>query len=126
MKVVVKVLWQHKVNGSWQPMMAGGKNEGEEARTEFTTGVAPDYIPESNVLYSYPVTAQYNFMKNEYPQGYMKLKVGQSYLFEKKEGATSYDFVARFTPAGQLTSIEFSGYLFHRIYQLQPPGHSFR
>lgn len=103
-KVVVKVLWEQKVNGSWQSMMAGGKAEGEEAKTEFTTGVAPDYIPENNVLYSYPVTAQHNFMKNEYPQGYMKLKVGQSYLFEKKDGTTSYDFVARFTPSGQLTS----------------------
>lgn len=103
-KVVVKVLWEQKVNGSWQSMMAGGKAEGEEAKTEFTTGVAPDYIPENNVLYSYPVTAQHNFMKNEYPQGYMKLKVGQSYLFEKKDGTTTYDFVARFTPAGQLTS----------------------
>jgi hypothetical protein len=107
-KVVVKVLWEQKLNGSWQSMMAGGKPEGEEAKTEFTTGVAPDYIPESNVLYSYPQTAQHNFMKNEYPQGYMKLKVGQSYLFEKKEGATSYDFVARFTPAGQLTSMNSS------------------
>ncbi len=105
-KAVVKVLWEQKVNGSWQPMMAGGKTEGEEAKTEFTTGTAPDYIPESNVLYSYPVTGQYNFMKNEYPQGYMKLKVGQSYLFEKQEGETRYDIVARFAPAGQLTSLQ--------------------
>jgi hypothetical protein len=104
-KAEVKVSWEQKVNGSWQALTANGKAEGEEAATEFSTGVAPDYIPESNVLYYYPITAQYNFMKNEYPQGYMKLKIGQSYLFDRTGSNQGYDFVARFTPAGQPVGI---------------------
>jgi hypothetical protein len=100
-KADVKVHWEQKVNGTWQPLSANGKTEGEQMASEFNTGTAPDYIPESNVLYSYPMTAQHNFMKREYPDGYMKLKVGQSYLFNKSDSGKEWDFVARFTAAGQ-------------------------
>jgi len=104
-KADVKVHWEQRVNGSWQPLGANGKIEGEQMTSEFNTGIAPDFIPENNVLYSYPITAQYNFMKNEHPEGYMKLKVGQSYLFNKTEGGKEWDFVARFTAAGQPAGI---------------------
>jgi len=50
--------------------------------TSFTTGEAPDYIPASNVEYSYPIAGQYNFYSKEYNKGFIKLKKGQPYLFE--------------------------------------------
>ena len=55
----------------------------ETKSTIFTTGEAPDYIPWENVTYAYPIKRQYNLLVKEYPKGYIKLKRGQPYLFEK-------------------------------------------
>lgn len=91
----VKVHWEEKVNGRWERVADGE----EQMRVTFTTGEAPDYIPEENVLYSYPVTSQYSFLQDEYGQGYLILKRGQAYLFEATGGG--FTFEARFIPPGQ-------------------------
>jgi len=47
----------------------------------FYTSEQLDYIPESNVLASYPLNGQFNFYKEESNQRYVLLKQGQPNLF---------------------------------------------
>jgi hypothetical protein len=95
----VKVSWHERVNGSWEAMGTENNKEVEEKKVAFTTGEAPDYIPESNVKYSYPVTGMNHFYPEEHSKGYMVLKDGQAYLFEDRENFT---FEARIVPVGSL------------------------
>jgi hypothetical protein len=74
-------VFEENVNGSWQQVQFDGQTVEEVAQTSFTTGEAPDYIPPSNVEYSYPLVDQYNFYPGEYDKGFIQLKRGQSYLF---------------------------------------------
>lgn len=77
----VKVTFEEYKGGKWEKVKLNGQEVTEVMNATFTTGEAPDYIPQSNVAYSYPLLNQLNFYPNEYPQGYMKLKRGQAYLF---------------------------------------------
>ncbi|MEL6357831.1 MAG: hypothetical protein AAFQ37_12965, partial [Bacteroidota bacterium] len=49
----------------------------------FTTDEGLDYIPISNVAYSYPMEGQLNVYPGESPKGYIKLKKGQPELFDQ-------------------------------------------
>jgi hypothetical protein len=82
LKVTVKILFEELVSGMWKPVIFEGKQVEELRETNFTTGEAPDYIPDSNVELSYPLVGQYNFFPKEYNQGFIQLKKGQPYLFE--------------------------------------------
>ncbi|WP_440134409.1 hypothetical protein [Chitinophaga sancti] len=53
----------------------------ETKATSFTTSTAPAYIPWENIAYAYPVKQQSHFLPKESPNGYIKLKRGQPYLF---------------------------------------------
>jgi hypothetical protein len=101
LKAIVKIYWEKKVNaGAWIPLKRGGQINYEIKETSFTTGTAPDFIPEENVSFSHPVKHQYNFLTNESSTGYVKLGMGQEYLF-KQEANTTWDFFARFEgPSG--------------------------
>jgi hypothetical protein len=99
LKASARVHWEKKgSNGVWQPLLAANNQvEYETKEVSFTTGAAPDFIPEENISYSYPVKRQYNFLSNEYGQGYVKLRIGQSYLFETTSpDNTKWSYVARF------------------------------
>lgn len=74
----VKVSFEEKVGGVWKKL----KGQTQEEKGDFTTGKAPDHIPARNIAYSYPLSNQFNFFKNEYGLGYIKLLKGQPYLFE--------------------------------------------
>ena len=74
----VKVSFEEKIGGVWKKM----KDQTQEEKGSFTTGVAPDHIPARNIAYSYPLSNQFNFFKDEYKLGYIKLRKGQPYLFE--------------------------------------------
>lgn len=63
-------------------MSEGGKELVEEESISFTTGEAPDYIPEENVIAGYPYMAQYNFYSKEAGNGYILLDTDQEYLFK--------------------------------------------
>lgn len=80
-KSAVQVSFEKMVNGSWQKVLLNGQPIIEKQDIAFTTGEAPDYIPLSNIEYSYPVIGQLNFYKDEAGAGYIKLKKGQPYLF---------------------------------------------
>lgn len=71
-------------NSGWTRVMDGNNEYKEKKEIIFTTGDAPDYIPEHNVAYSYPVRNQANFLKNEAPTGYLKLIQGQPDLFKNQ------------------------------------------
>ncbi|MBY0434569.1 MAG: hypothetical protein K2U26_10715, partial [Cyclobacteriaceae bacterium] len=77
----VKVTFEERINNVWTKYVLDGKTIEEVKEAAFTTGPAPDFIPPSNVAYSYPVIDQFNFYPGEYPQGYIVLKRGQPYLF---------------------------------------------
>ncbi|MBD0255413.1 MAG: hypothetical protein ICV83_06810, partial [Cytophagales bacterium] len=101
LKLVVKLHWEKKLaNGGWEPLKTDGQVDFETKEVSFTTGKAPDFIPEENVAYSYPVKGQYHFHQGEYGKGYLKLNQGQHYLFQPQDQAASWRFVARFQPVG--------------------------
>ncbi|MDH5398527.1 MAG: hypothetical protein OEX02_10290, partial [Cyclobacteriaceae bacterium] len=94
-------------NGVWQTVLVDGKAYEEIRTISFTTGDAPDYIPKSNVAYSYPVEGQLNFYPEEYGKGYVRLVRGQPYLFET---TNEWAQRARFIASGrqQLSAITYS------------------
>jgi hypothetical protein len=84
-KAAVQVSFEENVNGTWQQVVVDGKIFTEVMETTFATGDAPDYIPLSNIKYSYPIVGQYNYYKDEHTDGYIKLERGQPYLFEMND-----------------------------------------
>jgi hypothetical protein len=81
-KVSAQVSFEELVNGSWTVVVGEGKKVVQKMENTFTTGEAPDYIPLSNIEYSYPLIGQANFYRHETTDGYIKLKQAQPYLFE--------------------------------------------
>nr|WP_299172732.1 hypothetical protein [uncultured Allomuricauda sp.] len=81
-KVKVQVSFQERRNNRWVTVTQDGKQAIEEEERSFTTGEAPDYIPLTNVVYSYPVVEQNYFYQKERSSGYVKLERGQPYLFQ--------------------------------------------
>jgi hypothetical protein len=97
-KVKVSLAFEEKVLGVWRPLNFNGKQATEDRELTFKTDMAPDYIPLSNVAYSYPMSGQYNFHPKETTKGYIKLIKGQPGLFTTAE----WNQVGRFTTvAGQ-------------------------
>lgn len=95
-KGVVEVSFEEQKNGGWEQATFQGKRVTEKLEITFTTGTAPDYIPHTNIEYTYPVIGQLNYYKDETREGYIKLKQGQPYLFEP---GAEWNQVGRFTAA---------------------------
>lgn len=93
----VKIFWEKKNGNNWEPLRADNEIIYEMKETTFTTGTAPDFVPEENVAYSYPVNHQYNFHTKESTSGYIKLITGQAYLFEQPTDGTKWTYHARFS-----------------------------
>lgn len=106
----VQVSFEEKINSVWRTVMFNGQKVTEKMECTFTSGLAPDYIPLSNVEYSYPVLNQYNFYKNEYNQGYIKLKKGQPELFVAPKG---------FIQKGRIKTNQGSQNMFDFVYSNQ-------
>ena len=81
-KVQVEVSFQKREGGIFRTITQNGQVAKELEERTFTTGTAPNYIPLQNIEYAYPVVSQKFFLKDEFEQGYVKLKQGQDYLFE--------------------------------------------
>jgi hypothetical protein len=102
LKASVQVSFEEKISESWRPVVDDGKVYTENKSAMFKTGVAPDFIPEENILYNYPVSNQLNLYPKESNEGYVQLKTGQPYLFETSD---KYDLKARFKSAsGKLST----------------------
>src|SRR5690606_10964192 len=81
-KLLVEVSFDEKTGNTYTTLTDAGKLVTEKREYTFTTDVAPDYIPLNNIAYMYPVKDQKNFYPEELENGYIKLKQGQSYLFD--------------------------------------------
>ena len=81
LKAKVQLHFEEYKNGSWQKIKSDGQVATEVKEVNFTTGEAPETIPLSNIDYMYPVLGQKNFYIDEYNTAYVKLKRGQTYLF---------------------------------------------
>lgn len=106
MSVKVKVSFEERRSGNWTPVIVDGKKYTEEKTVNFTSGIAPDHIPQENVQYSYPVVNQLNFYKDEYNKGYIKLEKGQPELFTI---GAEWNQKARFTAVtGEEIDLDYS------------------
>lgn len=108
LKTSLQVSFEEKVNGSWRSVTDEGKVYTESMTAAFKTGTAPDFIPEENIVFSYPVTNQLNLYTREHPQGYIQLKTGQPYLFEAN---TKFEQKARYKGATGQESVGTITYL---------------
>ncbi|MEM6771550.1 MAG: hypothetical protein AAF597_13285, partial [Bacteroidota bacterium] len=80
--VKVQILQRREGEATFQLMDQGGNIPPEQEKSVvFTTGRAPNYIPEYNVRYAYPINLQTAFHKDESQRGYVQLDQGQDYLF---------------------------------------------
>ena len=102
-KATIRVYFEERQNGSWIPVEFKGKQIDEVKEFSFTTGTAPDVIPLNNVAYSYPEINQSNFLKSEYPTGYITLAKGQPYLFQTD---SRWITKVRFSNDGQGVALE--------------------
>jgi hypothetical protein len=105
-KAMVQLSFEEKVSGSWQKVRDNGQAMIEKSEISFVTGEAPDFIPLSNVEYSYPIIGQTYFYKDEAPEGYIRLKRGQSYLFSPTD---EWKQIGRMTDAaGEKVEYDFT------------------
>ena len=81
LRAKVRLTFVEKLNGTWSKVRFDGQIVTESAQSVFDTGKAPGTIPQSNVVYSYPLINQNNFFPHEYDQGFIQLNDGQPYLF---------------------------------------------
>lgn len=103
LKVAVKVHIEKKTTTGWEQLKAGGNPDFETSQVSFISGAEPKTIPENNIRYSYPVKAQYNFHKNEYNKGYIRLNAGQPNLFKTTIDGEQWKYIAKFeTSSGQV------------------------
>lgn len=103
-KSSAQISFEKLVSGAWTKVLQNGQPIVEKREATFTTGTAPDYIPLSNVEYSYPVIGQLNFYKDEASTGYIKLKKGQPYLFNLD---AEWRQVGRFTDLSSNSNVPF-------------------
>ncbi|MCU0431441.1 MAG: hypothetical protein MUF42_15865 [Cytophagaceae bacterium] len=104
----VKAYFVEIINGAVVPYKVNGQLIEEETSVSFRTGDAPNYVPSSNIVYSYPMEGQYNVYKSEYPKGYVQLQMGQSYLFGSKVDQTKWNQVARLESGSVQTTASFN------------------
>lgn len=89
LKIKATVSFQEWKNSSWTTVYDDNGAVATETEDRiFTTGEAPDFIPEANVAYAYPVFDQKYFYKSESPTAYVSLVKGQPYLFNLTAGKT--------------------------------------
>ncbi|MDE5742758.1 MAG: hypothetical protein K2H62_00215, partial [Bacteroidales bacterium] len=78
-----KIRAQEKSGGQWQDLkMIQDEVYTEYRQHRFTTGNAPDSIPMHNIVQMYPVPGQHYMYAGESGRGWVKLGMGQRYLFD--------------------------------------------
>ena len=102
LELAVSVTFEELLDGTWHVVKdEGGQEMRKVENISFHTGPPPDYIPESNVVFSYPSANMLNFYKNEHAFGYLKLGRGQEYLFKKPD----FDPIARFVSKSHIVEV---------------------
>ena len=86
---------KEKKGSSWTDLKGdNGQAYQEERKYAFTTGKAPDSIPWSNVLCTYPVRDQQYFLPGEYKAGFVYLKQGMADLLANDDYTKRVYFVS--------------------------------
>ncbi len=86
--VSIEVLQRRAGQADFEPAYLGVNAPTNQSKSgTFQTGPAPDYIPEENVAFAYPINKQTNFFRNETSEGYVQLAQGQDYLFATGPGS---------------------------------------
>lgn len=81
-KYSVTIALMQQIDGQWQPVVYNGKTMNYEYTSQFTTGKAAEAIRTTDLLFSYPIDRQYNYMPEEYKEGYIMLSYKYPELFE--------------------------------------------
>ena len=105
-KFEVKVSFEELKGGSWATVQADGQPYAEQKTVTFASGAAPDFIPTSNIAYSYPIINQLNYYKKESSAGYIRLLKGQDYLFAPEAEWTKIGRIKN--TAGEIISFNIS------------------
>ncbi|GIJ92911.1 hypothetical protein CAPN002_01290 [Capnocytophaga stomatis] len=93
-KITAQVSFQELKGNSYQTVMVDGKKALEAEERTFVTGVAPEYIPNKNIQYAYPVLDQKNYFVDETKNAFIQLKQGQAYLFESDNWETQLHLIS--------------------------------
>ncbi len=77
-----------QINGEWQPVVYNGDTKEYVSTSLFTTCQAADTLRPADILFSYPIDRQLNYMPKEYQEGYIMLSYKYPELFN---GASAND-----------------------------------
>ncbi len=115
--ITVQVLQRRAGETEFVPAYMGANAPTTQTKSgTFRTGPAPDYVPEENVTFAYPVNRQTNFLRNESNQGYVQLAQGQDYLFAGTPGngpdPTKWQQRIRFWQHGVSTPLSTASYAY--------------
>ncbi len=77
-----------QINGEWQPVVYNGDAKEYVSTSLFTTCQAADTLRPADILFSYPIDRQLNYMPKEYQEGYIMLSYKYPELFN---GASAND-----------------------------------
>lgn len=77
-----------QINGEWQPVVYNGDVKEYVSTSLFTTCQAADALRPADILFSYPIDRQLNYMPKEYQEGYIMLSYKYPELFN---GASAND-----------------------------------
>jgi hypothetical protein len=115
--ITIEVLQRRAGQSDFEPVYMGANAPTIQSKSgTFRTGPAPDFVPEENVTFAYPVNKQTNFFRNESNQGYVQLAQGQDYLFAGSPGngpdPTKWQQKIRFWQHGVATPVSVANYTY--------------
>jgi len=87
------LIFMERSGSRWKPLVRAGKPIREEQQVTFKSGIAPDFIPNDNIDYAYPIPGDAYFHPGYGNEGYIKLKKGQPDLFNQEGMEQTADFV---------------------------------
>ncbi|MDX2196666.1 MAG: hypothetical protein NW207_09635 [Cytophagales bacterium] len=98
-KITVKarVYFEKKVGTTWEVVKYKDKVQEEVKEHTFTSGEEPEYITDDNILYAYPIPAQFNVYPRQSSTGYIKLE---------KEVVKPFALAAGFELKGKIRSAD--------------------
>ena len=129
--ITVEVLQRRPGQADFEPVYLGVNAPPIQSESgTFRTGPAPDFVPEDNVTFAYPVNLQTNFFPGESSQGYIQLNQGQDYLFAGSPGngpdPTKWEQKIRFWQHGAPQPVSVANYTYdteaNRIQFTIPDG----
>ena len=81
--VTLTVTLAQLINGEWKQVFYKGSTIDAVCKVTFKTGSQSEGVLDArDILYQYPIDRQFNYMPNEYKQGYIMLSYNYSQLFE--------------------------------------------